>query len=139
MRKSAGAGIGYPLQDSWASLVAQRICPQCGRPGLGRSLEKGMATHSSILTSRIPWTIYYSMDYTVHGVAKSRTILSHFHFHLAGVKKWHVGVRNTCPHPYRCLHGETGGQNTLLKPFPQASAVFHLHSLLRCMRCLLPR
>ena len=77
-----------------------------------------------------------SMDCIVHGVAKSRTILSHFH--LAGVKKWHVGVRNTCPHPYRCLHGEIGGQNTLLKPFPQASAVFHLHSLLRCMRCLLP-
>ena len=25
-------------------------------PGLGRSLEKGMATHSSILTWRIPWT-----------------------------------------------------------------------------------
>ena len=24
--------------------------------GLGRSLEKGMATHSSILTYRIPWT-----------------------------------------------------------------------------------
>ena len=24
--------------------------------GLGRSLEKGMATHSSILTWRIPWT-----------------------------------------------------------------------------------
>ena len=27
-------------------------------PGLGRSLEKGMATHSSILTWRIPWAIY---------------------------------------------------------------------------------
>ena len=25
-------------------------------PGWGRSLEKGMATHSSILTWRIPWT-----------------------------------------------------------------------------------
>ena len=24
-------------------------------PGLGRSLEKGMATHSSILAWRIPW------------------------------------------------------------------------------------
>ena len=30
-------------------------------------LEKGMATHSSILAWRIPWT------YIVHGVAKSRT------------------------------------------------------------------
>ena len=25
-------------------------------PGLGRSLEKGMATHSSILAWRTPWT-----------------------------------------------------------------------------------
>ena len=25
-------------------------------PGLGRSLEKGMRTHSSILAWRIPWT-----------------------------------------------------------------------------------
>ena len=33
-----------------------------------------MATHSSILAWRIPWTI--------HGVAKSRTRLSNFHFHL---------------------------------------------------------
>ena len=34
-------------------------------------LEKGKATHSSILVWRIPWT--------VHGVAKSRTWLSNFH------------------------------------------------------------
>ena len=37
------------------------------------SLEKGKATHSNILVQRIPWT--------VHGVAKSRTGLSNFHFH----------------------------------------------------------
>ena len=31
----AGEGIGYPLQYSWASLVAQLVksSPQCGRPG----------------------------------------------------------------------------------------------------------
>ena len=34
-------------------------------------LEKGKATHSSMLAWRIPWT--------VHGVAKSRTRLSDFH------------------------------------------------------------
>ena len=35
--RSTGEGIGYPLQYSWASLVAQlvRICLQCGRPGFG--------------------------------------------------------------------------------------------------------
>ena len=36
-------------------------------------LEKEMATHSSILAQRIPWT-------TVHGVTKSQTRLSSFHF-----------------------------------------------------------
>ena len=35
-------------------------------------LEKGKATHSSILTWKIPWT--------VHGVTKSRTQLSDVHF-----------------------------------------------------------
>ena len=37
-------------------------------------LEKGMATHSSIVAWRIPWTCI------VHGVAKSRTRLRDFHF-----------------------------------------------------------
>ena len=33
--RSAGEGIGYPLQYSWASLMAQLlVCLQCGRPGL---------------------------------------------------------------------------------------------------------
>ena len=43
-------------------------------PSLGCKdpLEKGKATHSSILAWRIPWT-------TVHGVAKSRTRLGNFH------------------------------------------------------------
>ena len=33
--RSAGEGIGYPLQYSWVSLIAQmlRISLQCGRPG----------------------------------------------------------------------------------------------------------
>ena len=39
------------------------------------SPEKEKATHSSILVWRIPWT-------TVHGVAKSWTRLSEFHFHF---------------------------------------------------------
>ena len=40
-------------------------------PGLGRFLEKEMATHSSILVWRLLWA-----EATVHGVAKSRTRLS---------------------------------------------------------------
>ena len=45
-------------------------------------LEKRKATHSSILAWRIPWTI-------VHGVAKSQTWLSDFHF-LSLVCVWKV-------------------------------------------------
>ena len=42
-------------------------------PGLGRSLEEGMAAHSSILAWRIPWTEEtQGGGYgPVHGVAKS--------------------------------------------------------------------
>ena len=58
--RSAAAGIGYPLQYSWASLVAQLVMhPPAVRepwvPSLGWEdpLEKGKATHSSILAWRI--------------------------------------------------------------------------------------
>ena len=42
-------------------------------------LEKGMATHSSILAWRIPWT-EVAWQVTVHGVAKSWTRLRDWHF-----------------------------------------------------------
>ena len=61
--RSPGEGIGYPLQYSWASLVAQPVKnPPAIRetwvPSLGGEgpLEKGKATHSSILAWRILWT-----------------------------------------------------------------------------------
>ena len=68
----AGEGTGYPHQYSWAPFVVQLVknppamwetwvqSLDCEDP-----LEKGKATHSSILTCRIPWTKY--------GVEKSRT------------------------------------------------------------------
>ena len=62
--RSTGEGIGYPLQYSWASLVAQLIKnPLARRETWVRSLgwedplEKGKAPHSSILAWRIPWTV----------------------------------------------------------------------------------
>ena len=62
--RSAGEGIGYPLQYSWASLLAQLVKnPPAVRETWVRYLgwedppEKGKATHSSILAWRIPWTI----------------------------------------------------------------------------------
>ena len=63
-RKSTGEGIGYPLQYSWASLVAQLVksLPAMQETwvrslGLEEPLAQGKATHSSILAWRIPWTV----------------------------------------------------------------------------------
>ena len=60
--RSAGEGIGYPLQYPWASLVAQLVknLPAMRETWVQsldweESLEKRKATHSSILTWRIPW------------------------------------------------------------------------------------
>ena len=60
-RKSPGEGIGYPLQYSWASLVAQLVKnPPAMWETWVRSLgwedllEKEMAIHSSILAWKIP-------------------------------------------------------------------------------------
>ena len=61
--RSPGEGIGYPLQYSWASLMAQLVknLPTMWETlvqSLDREdpLEKETVTHSSILTWRIPWT-----------------------------------------------------------------------------------
>ena len=62
--RSTAEGIGYPLQCSWASLVAQLVKnpPAMWETwvqslGWEDPLEKGKATHSSILAWRIPWTV----------------------------------------------------------------------------------
>ena len=58
--RSVGEGIGYPLQYSWASLVAQLVknLPAMRETwfrslGWENPLEKGKATHFSILAWRI--------------------------------------------------------------------------------------
>ena len=43
-------------------------------------LEKGTATHSNILARRIPWMEKPGSQAIVHGVTKSQTGLSDFHF-----------------------------------------------------------
>ena len=59
--RSPGEGIGYPLQYSWASLVAPSVKnpPEVQETwvqslGWRDPLEEGMATHSSVLAWRIP-------------------------------------------------------------------------------------
>jgi len=42
-------------------------------PGLGRPLEMGKATYSSILTWRIPWTEEPGRLFIVYGITKSQT------------------------------------------------------------------
>ena len=61
--RSPGEGIGYPLHNSWDTLVAHTVknlpaMQETWVQSLGWEdpLEKGMATHSSILEWRIPWT-----------------------------------------------------------------------------------
>ena len=63
--------LGLPLWLSWL-----RICPQCGRPGLGRSPGEGKG-HPLQYSG-----LENSTDCIVHGVTKSWTGLSNFHFHF---------------------------------------------------------
>ena len=78
----AGEGIGYPLQYSGASPVAQLVnsLPAMRETWIGSlgwedPLEEEMATHSRILAWRVPmdgeaWQV------AVHGAAKRQTRLS---------------------------------------------------------------
>ena len=61
--RSPGEGISYPLQSSWASLLAQLVKNppamqeiQVQSLGWEDPLQKEMATYSSILAWEIPWT-----------------------------------------------------------------------------------
>ena len=77
--KSAGEGIGYPLQYSWASLVAQLV------------KKPPVMWEFNLWVRKIPWRrerlptpVFWPGEF--HGlyspwVAKSWTRLSDFHFH----------------------------------------------------------
>ena len=64
--RSTGEGIGYPLQYSWASLVAQlvRICLQCGRPGFGPWVGK-----IPWRRERLPTPVFWTGEF--HGLYSS--------------------------------------------------------------------
>ena len=59
--RSTRERVGYPLQYSWASLVAQLVknppATQVRSLGWEDPLEKGKATHFSILAWRVSWTV----------------------------------------------------------------------------------
>ena len=77
--RSPAEGIGYPLQYSWASLVAQMVK---NTPAMWDTwvrsldwedpLEEDMAIHSIIFAWRIPM-VRGAWQAPVHGVAKSWT------------------------------------------------------------------
>ena len=80
--RSPGEGLGYPLQSSWASLVAQMVknlpaMLETWVQSLGwyDPLEKGLTIHSSILACRISMgrRVWQA---TVYGVTQSQTQLS---------------------------------------------------------------
>ena len=89
LARSAGEGIGYPPQYSWASLAVQLIknppamretCVQSLGWGRSPAEGKGYPFQYSGLEN--------SMGCIVHGVARSQTRLSHFclrniHFYVA--------------------------------------------------------
>ena len=80
--RSPGGGHGEPLQYSWAPLVPQILnnppaMLETWVQSLGWEdlLEEGMATHSSLLAWRIPWTEEPGGLQSI-GLQKSRTRLS---------------------------------------------------------------
>ena len=109
--RSAGERIGYPLHYSWASLVAQLVknLPAMWGAwfwslGCEDTLEKGKATHSSILAWRIPWN--KSME--LQGVGHNWT---NFRFHCS------TPVNMYCVMPH--------SKNSLT---PAASPIIQFHS-----------
>ena len=66
---SPGERIGYPLQYSWASLVAQMVNNLPAMPGLGRSpgKENGNPLQYSCLGNSMDRGAWWA---TVHGIAK---------------------------------------------------------------------
>ena len=86
--RSPGERISYPLQYSWASLLAQLVKnpPEMWETkvqslGWEDSLEKGKAT------TPVFWPGEFYELYIVHGVAKSQTWLTNFHYKIKSLKK----------------------------------------------------
>ena len=81
--RSAGEGIGYPLQYSWASLVARL---EKNLPAMRKTWVRVLGWEDPLGEGKGYPLQYFglenSMDYIVHGVAKTQTQLSDFHYNL---------------------------------------------------------
>jgi len=90
--KSAGEGIGYPLQYSWASLVAQLVKnpPAMWETGFDPWVGK-IPWRREWLPTPVFWPgEFHRLDCIVHGVTKSWTQLSDFHFTYALLYYIHI-------------------------------------------------
>ena len=91
--RSTGEGIGYPLQYSWASLVVQLIK---NPPAMQETWVQSLCWEDPPENGK-GYPLQYSglenpRDCTVHGVTKSRTQLSNFHFHFLFTKSTQISV-----------------------------------------------
>ena len=83
--RSAGEGLGYPLQCSWSSLVAQlakKIRLQCRRPGFNPWVGK-IAWRRERLPTPVFWSKEFYGLYSPWGHKESDTterLALHFHF-----------------------------------------------------------
>ena len=77
--RSAGEGIGCPLQYSWASLVAQLIQ---NPPAMQATWVQSLGWEDPWRRERLPTPVFWSGEFhgLVHGITKSQTGLSDFHF-----------------------------------------------------------
>ena len=123
------------MQETWVSSLDGEV-----------SLEEGMATHSSILAWRIPWTEKPG-GLTLHGVSKTqiqlREIHTHAHAHTHTHTHTHAGARART-HTHTHTHGArndrdnvvtftiltTRGQQEamLLKPLTASVAITSIYS-----------
>ena len=109
--RSPGEGIGYSLQYSWASLMAQMVknLPAVWetRVSLGweNTMEEGTATHSSILAWKIPMD-RQAWRATVHAVSRVRLywVTKHSRKLLSlGLGRWLSGAQMRLPPPFGFL------------------------------------
>ena len=101
--RSTGEGIGYPLQYSWASPVAQLVKnPPAVWETWVQSLDwEDFPGKKERLPTPVFWPGEFHGLYGLHGVAKSQTRLSGFHFYFlsseggAGAMKCGVNCGDT--------------------------------------------
>ena len=81
--RSDGEGRGYPLQYSWASLVAQLVK---NPPAMQETWVRSLGWEDPLEKGKVPTPVFWPGEfhklYIVHGVIKSWTGLSDFHFHI---------------------------------------------------------